>query len=219
MSALRLVALPWVGFITALYILRQIGWLMAPPDWELYLFRAVNQSSLPSWMNTLAILARNPWTWTPLYLGILAWLLFQPIPKVWQIVFLLLLAVTLSDQMSASVIKPWAMRLRPCRYPETASDCRLLVQCGSGFSFISSHASNHFALAWTLGLIMLRRWKSTGLIVGSLWASLVSWSQMRVGVHFPLDIVFGAFLGILIALSLWLVLNKVDGSTKPALPS
>ncbi|NDC73085.1 MAG: phosphatase PAP2 family protein, partial [Sphingobacteriia bacterium] len=106
-----------------------------------------------------------------------------------------------------------------CRYPDTASDCHLLVQCGSGFSFVSSHASNHFALAWTLGLIMLRRWKSTGLIVGSLWASLVSWSQMRVGVHFPLDIALGAFLGVLIALSLWLVMNKIDGSSKPELPS
>ncbi|NDC72842.1 MAG: hypothetical protein EBZ62_05220, partial [Sphingobacteriia bacterium] len=83
MGALRFVALLWVGFITTLYTLRQIGWLMAPPDWELYLFRVVNQSSLPSWTNTLAIYARNPWTWTPLYLGILAWLLYQPIPKVW----------------------------------------------------------------------------------------------------------------------------------------
>lgn len=73
----------------------------------------------------------------------------------------------------------------------------LRVRCGRSYSFTSSHATNHFALAvyifFTLGgYLRLFRWPILA------WAAIVSFAQIYVGVHFPLDIIFGAFLGILI---------------------
>jgi len=205
----RIVLFGWVGYAATLILFQQVGWLTEPPPWDQQLFWMINHLSLPSWMDSLAITARNPWTWVPLYLAILAWMFYHQIPKAWKIFIVLILAVTLSDQLSASLIKPWAMRERPCHFPGTAEDCRSLVNCGTGFSFVSSHASNHFALAWTLGLLFYRRWKATGLVVGTLWAGLVGWSQIRVGVHFPLDIACGALLGILIATSLWMTFSTL----------
>lgn len=203
------IAIAWLMYIGILIMLQQAGWLSHSPWWDQALFRSINQPSLPRWIDNLAVAARNPWTWAPLYLGILSWILLLKIPNAWKILCILVLAVIISDQLSATIIKPWIMRLRPCRYPETASDCRLLVHCGSGFSFVSSHASNHFALAWTLGLLFYSRWKTTGLVVGSGWASIVSWSQIRVGVHFPMDIVFGAMLGILVGISLATIFKAI----------
>ena len=197
-----MIALAWLVYAATLLLLQQVGWLAEPPPWDRQIFGILNHSPLPAWLDSLAIAARNPWTWAPLYFAIIAWMLYRRIPGVWKILLFLVLAVILSDQISASLIKPWAMRLRPCRFAATASDCRLLVHCGTGFSFVSSHASNHFAVAWTLGLLFFGLWKSIGLMVGTMWAGLVCWSQIRVGVHFPLDIICGAALGILIACTL-----------------
>lgn len=199
------IGLAWLGYAFALWIGHRAGWLMEPAAWDQRLFTTINQADLPAWLDQVAIYSRDPLTWIPVYLAILAWMWYRPVPHAWKIVGILVLAVILSDQCSASLIKPWVMRVRPCRFPETAANARILVPCGSGYSFVSSHASNHFALAWTLGLIFYHRWRSIGLMIGSLWASLICWSQIRVGVHFPLDIACGALLGMLIAATLWAV--------------
>ncbi len=202
------IVLAWMIFASILWYGQRYGWLIEPVAWDQALFGIINQSYLPTWLDSVAIHSRNPWTWIPLYLAILAWILYRPLSKSWKIVLILVLAVILSDQISATLIKPWAMRLRPCRFPDTATNARLLVPCGSGYSFVSSHASNHFALAWTLGLFFYQRWRGSGLILGTIWSSLICWSQIRVGVHFPTDIAFGAMLGILIAATLWLTFGS-----------
>ena len=199
------IGLAWLGYAVALWFGHRDGWLLEPAAWDQRLFATINQADLPAWLDQVAIYSRDPLTWVPVYMAILAWMRYRPVPHAWKIVGILVLAVILSDQCSASLIKPWVMRVRPCRFPETAAYARILVPCGSGYSFVSSHASNHFALAWTLGLILYHRWGSIGLLIGSLWASLICWSQIRVGVHFPLDIACGALLGLLIAGTLWAI--------------
>lgn len=102
--------------------------------------------------------------------------------------FLAILAVILSDQLSSQVIKPWVGRLRPCK--EHADWIHLLVNCSSGKSFPSSHAVNSFAQAvlWTC------RYPRIGKYIYPL-ASLIGLSRIFVGVHYPFDILTGAFLG------------------------
>jgi len=74
---------------------------------------------------------------------------------------------------------------------------RLLVHCGRAYSFTSSHAANHFAIAvfisLTLGL--LYSWIKWPLL---LWAGSIAYGQVYVGVHYPLDVIVGSLVGIII---------------------
>ena len=108
-------------------------------------------------------------------------------------VLLLIVTITLADQISSFVVKPWVGRLRPCHVLE---DVRLLVGCGSGKSFTSSHATNNFALAVLISHFypVARPWLL-------LFAALVAFSRVYVGVHYPSDILGGAVLGTVIALA------------------
>ncbi len=123
--------------------------------------------------------------------------------KTGRIVAILLLPLILvSDQLSSSVIKSLVGRLRPCF---TLPDVKLLVPCGSGLSFPSSHAVNNFAAA-TLFSYYYRRW--TWAFV--TYASLVALSRPYVGVHYPSDILGGAAIGIAVCsavIFLWLRLE------------
>lgn len=108
---------------------------------------------------------------------------------------LLIGGLTISDQISSGFIKHTVKRLRPCRNPEVKDDVRLLIKCGPGYSFTSSHAANHFGFAFALGFLFLRRKKI--LLIASLWAFIISYSQVYVGVHYPFDILGGALVGII----------------------
>ncbi|MBK8556199.1 MAG: phosphatase PAP2 family protein [Lewinellaceae bacterium] len=71
------------------------------------------------------------------------------------------------------------------------------VSCGGGYSFTSSHAANHFAVAVFLAAVFggLSRWLRPGLL---LWAAVISFAQVYVGVHYPGDVLAGALLGAII---------------------
>ena len=116
---------------------------------------------------------------------------------------LVVLVLVCSDQLSSFVIKPLVQRPRPCHAVEgvpVVENVHLLVGCGGGKSFPSSHAVNNFAVA-TLFAFFYRRAR----IWLYLWAFLVAFSRVAVGVHFPLDILAGALIGSGIALAVfWL---------------
>lgn len=114
------------------------------------------------------------------------------------VALLLIPLILFSDQLSSHVIKPLVGRLRPCH---VLSDVRLLVPCGSGLSFPSSHAVNNFAAA-TLFAYYYKRWWWTFFT----FASTVAYSRVYVGVHYPFDVAGGAVIGALcaiIVIALW----------------
>lgn len=116
---------------------------------------------------------------------------------------LLVLVIVCADQLSSFVIKPLVERPRPCHMvdgTQVVQTVHLLVHCGGGKSFPSSHAVNNFAVA-TLLTFFYRKWGWA--LFG--WASLVSLSRVAVGVHYPSDILGGALIGTAVAaLVLWL---------------
>jgi undecaprenyl-diphosphatase len=106
-----------------------------------------------------------------------------------------LATILLSDQISSSVVKPLFARLRPCNDPDLSTQVRLLLDgCGAGYSFTSSHATNHFALAIFL-TVTLRQWIGKYTWVLYLWAASIGYAQVYAGVHYPFDILAGALLG------------------------
>jgi membrane-associated phospholipid phosphatase len=105
--------------------------------------------------------------------------------------------ILMSDQLSSSVLKEWIQRPRPCHEFDGLTivrQVRLLVPCGSGYSFPSSHAVNNVAFAAFLSYYY-RRWSWLFFF----YAFLMGLSRIVVGVHYPSDVIAGALFGFLCA--------------------
>jgi len=143
-----------------------------------------------------------PWTrhsnnWIPLYIGLLVWLIYQVGWKTLKWLLFALINVGLTDQISSSVFKPFFHRLRPCNDPALFGKTRLLLeQCAGGFSFTSSHAANHFGIAMFIFMTWgVTQKKYTRFFF--VWAGVIAFAQIYVGVHYPLDIVGGTIIGLI----------------------
>ncbi len=102
---------------------------------------------------------------------------------------LVVIILTLSDQLSSAVIKPWVNRLRPCF---ALDNVRLLIDQSRSPSFPSSHAANNAAMA---SLFSARYRRYTPIFISI--ALLVSYSRIYVGVHYPSDVLGGLMVGVL----------------------
>lgn len=115
------------------------------------------------------------------------------------------LTFLLTDQLSAHLIKSLIHRIRPCNNSEI--DARLLLEhCGNGFSFVSAHAANSFGMAAFISSFPKNRTQT--IIVFGIWAALVSFSQVYVGVHFPADVIGGALLGVITGVTTGAILKS-----------
>ena len=161
---------------------------------------------------------RNQFTWAPLYLFLVVFILYNYRLKglAWIIGFLVCFA--LGDLISAQIIKPLVHRTRPCNDPRLADVVRLLVPRSSGYSFPSSHATNHFALGTFMSLTFHKRLKWIWPLP-LIWALAVGYSQIYVGVHFPFDVLCGSLLGILIGLTVGKLYHRYFTLAKEKIPA
>jgi len=133
-----------------------------------------------------------------LYLLILMlYISIEPNKKLFVINLLLsiIILVTISDQFS-NISKDFFQRLRPC-FNESLIDSIRLVKdsCGGKYGFFSAHASNSFSLAIFFGLLLFKKNKLL-ILLFALYAFLISYSRIYLGVHYPIDILIGVFVGI-----------------------
>jgi len=111
----------------------------------------------------------------------------------WGTLGLTLIAVAVSDWSSMG-LKALVDRDRPpLRYPEP----KPLVHVPHDASFPSGHAATSFAAATILTFAFPRLGPPLFVL-----AAAVAFSRVYDGVHYPLDVIGGAALGILVALAL-----------------
>ncbi len=104
----------------------------------------------------------------------------------------------LSDFVSSTLIKENFIRLRPCHDPSLADKVRFLVSyCPVSSGFTSSHAANHFAATMFI-FTTFKKAVSPNWAYLFLWAFFISYAQVYVGVHFPLDVICGAIVGLIL---------------------
>lgn len=163
-----------------------------------YLLQLINVGWQNPLFDTVMPLLRTKFVWFPLYLFLFGFLLVNFRQKGLVILGFFLLTVGLTDAISSQVIKKNVRRARPCQVYQPGKDFQLRANCGSGYSFPSSHAANHFGMAVFLAMTVGRlfRWIRIPLMV---WATLIAIAQVYVGLHYPLDVISGAFIGMLVA--------------------
>lgn len=168
-------------------------------DWDTTVWYTINNRWANDVFDLLMPYLRNQWFWAPLYLFLL---IFMPANHrrtgwLWCLFFLATFALT--DFISASLLKPHFQRIRPCNEGMLIDIVRTLVPCGSGYSFPSSHAANHFGMGVFAAATMGKRYRMMWFL-WLLWAFAISYAQVYVGVHYPLDVLAGGILGATIGL-------------------
>ncbi len=174
-------------------------------DTQLFLFlNGLHHPVLDFFMYTISLV----WVWIPFYLTVLFLLIKKnKSPQVYWMIFMLILAVALSDQIS-SIIKQSVERWRPSRDESLIGLVHTVYgYVGGRYGFVSAHSANTMSFALLTSLFF--RNQTYTLSVFS-WSILVSYSRIYLGVHYPGDVLGGWILGLLIALLLtWIFVRKL----------
>lgn len=182
-------------------------------QWDQWLFHKINGSCSNPLFDTLMPFLRNSVNWAPLYIFLLAFVLTNFRTKgIWWVVFFLT-TVAITDMTGTYVFKHVFQRIRPCNDPIFSVQVRLVInKCAGGYSFISNHAANHFAMALFF-ITTFRRRLGNWTWLALLWAPLIAFAQLYIGVHYPSDVLAGAMVGTIYGLSIGRYFNKRFGFT------
>lgn len=176
-------------------------------DYELFQF--INQEWTNQVLDVVMPFLREKKNWISLYIVVAILFMYKFHWKRGILAILLTVAaIGISDTLSSKIIKPSVERPRPCHENSAVDSGRLLITCGGGYSFTSSHATNHFAIAVFLGLVLVPLFRfSLGLFIA--WAGSIAYAQVYVGVHYPSDVVAGAIIGSVIGYAIFRVYTYI----------
>lgn len=163
-------------------------------DTEVFLY--LNNLGTTSWDNFWLAYTTKLY-WAPLYLLLLFFMFKQWDKKSFLItVVLIALMILFTDQIT-NLFKYGFERLRPCHVDALINKMRIVrVGCGGRYGFFSGHASNSMAVAIFAGLLLKKKYKYLIYIL-ILWAAIMGYSRIYVGVHYPLDVICGMIFGAL----------------------
>lgn len=194
-----------ITIITLLIPLQIVSWLN---DIDTSLLLDVNSQHTPYW-DTFMWLCSRKWEWIPFYVSIL-YVVFRNYS--WRGAVYCVLAVVavilLTDAFLSQVIRPWIGRMRPSNPANPVSGLIHIVDShrGGRFGFPSTHASN------TWGLVVFIAWlfRRQGLTIFlALWAVLVCYSRLYLGVHYPGDLLAGMFFGFVCATAVYWTFDRL----------
>jgi undecaprenyl-diphosphatase len=127
----------------------------------------------------------------PVIVVLVVWMVWKDGVRGRATVLALIVLITAADQLSSHLLKPLVDRPRPCR-PEAAIEGVRThgARCSRRGSFPSSHAVNIGAAA----VLLAWRYRRVAWFA-ALFAFLVGYSRVYLGVHYPLDVLAGWTLG------------------------
>jgi undecaprenyl-diphosphatase len=171
------------------------------------LFLAINGAH-STFFDYIMYWASQRFIWIPLYV-FFAWLICKHYgKKAWLLILAAGLIIVITDQTAVYLFKNVFLRLRPCHEPSMAGKVHLVNEyCGGKYGFISSHAANSFGLAAYLSLLLGKKIKYFTLLI-LLWALLLCYSRVYLGVHYPGDVIVGGIWGAGIGTSLYVSIRK-----------
>jgi len=174
-------------------------------DWDKQFLLTLNSHHSP-WLDRFMWLLSDTIVWIPLLLVFLVILIRNRQSRALILILAFVLLFLITDQVSSSIIKPLVERLRPTHDPEFGDWVNVVNNYKGGlYGFVSSHAANVFGFAG-LSILLFRSWPYSIVIL--IWASLISFSRIYLGVHYPLDVFFGMLLGLLSSVVIFILYRK-----------
>jgi len=150
------------------------------------------------WLDPVMFWISKTFFWLPLYLFLLFLVIKNFKKDTWIILIGIALTILLSDQITSSFMKPFFERLRPSREP-TLQGLVYLVDGykGGKYGFASSHAANTFATALFFWLVFKSHYRWMWVLF--VWATVMTYTRIYLGVHYPGDILVGMLIGLVAA--------------------
>ena len=162
-------------------------------DTEILIF--LNNLGNKSW-DPLWVSITDKFTFLPLFILIIFFLFKKNGTKGLLVILLFISVLILFTDQFTNVVKDFTQRLRPCRLDELQGLLRDIdIRCGK-YGFFSAHAANSISV--TIFIIncvdeSVKKFLKPVLI---LWVMIFSYSRIYLGVHYPLDTIFGLSFGI-----------------------
>ena len=179
-------------------------------DLDTQVFLTVNSMHNTYW-DTFMWLFSDKYVWIPLYVS-LAFLIFKNYyPKVFLYCLLTVLVMTVfTDGVSSHILRPYIGRLRPSNLDNPISDVVHIVDGhrGGKFSFPSSHSANSWGLVFFIIYFFRQRLLTLFMV---LWALVVCYSRLYLGVHYPGDLFVGMIVGFVGATMCYYVFRHFTG--------
>ncbi|MCK5028567.1 MAG: phosphatase PAP2 family protein [Bacteroidales bacterium] len=177
-------------------------------DTNIFIF--LNGINSPFWDKIMWWISGSK-SWIPMYAVIVAYIVYKQRWKSIISLIFIALVVTLADQISVQAFKEVFQRLRPCHNPALQDIVHIVRnKCGGQYGFVSSHAANTFAVAFFLSKFFKNRHFSWFIFI---WATIVSYSRIYLGVHYPFDVLGGAALGGVIGLLTYILYTYTSKKT------
>ena len=145
-------------------------------------------------------------SWLPFYILLLAYIIYKYRKQSIFIILGIALMIAISDQISSGLIKNLVERLRPSHEPALEGLIHFVNgYMGGKYGFVSSHAANSFALALFTSLIFRNKIFTYSIFI---WATVVAYSRIYLGVHYPGDVLGGIVVGTFSAILVFYLLKK-----------
>lgn len=133
--------------------------------------------------------------------------------QLWIVTAVIMLTFKKSRKVGIAIILSWILvylvnqcglkeliaRVRPCNI-DTAID--MLIKAPSSYSCPSTHSA--WALGGAMSIFMFNKKRGIPVII---FALLICFSRLYMFVHFPTDVLFGAFIGALLGVFSWFIVN------------
>lgn len=172
-----------------------------------------------SWLDSAMYYISGDYAWIPLYLFLLFLVYKKYKRNTWIVLIGITLTIVLSDQITTGLMKPYFMRLRPSHDPQLQDIVHIVNNYQGGlYGFASSHAANTFGAAMFFWLVLRSQYRKIGFLF--LWATIVSYTRIYLGVHYPGDVFVGACIGVLSAVfvcQIFKLLNRKIGQKNKSL--
>jgi undecaprenyl-diphosphatase len=147
------------------------------------------------WLDQVMFWITKTIFWLPLYTVLLFLLIKYYKKDSWIILLGIIITIVLADQITSSGMKPFFLRLRPSREPALQGLVHTVNgYIGGKYGFASSHAANTIGIALYFWLLLGARYRWMWVLF--IWAVVVAYSRIYLGVHYPGDILVGMCIGL-----------------------